>query len=1134
MQKTFALTCFYLFLLLSSPVTALASEGPAWIYFIMAPFALFSIPFFMTAVFVSIAVYFYWQYKTVKKKSHGIVAVLLLLLAIPVAVRDKQSYVLMKIDRENREHIQQLSKQRREARRQGKHVRRDFTAMSSAAVAKYQATAKTETDRLNYQASRDLIEMARTIDGMQQKEPIPVDTGKEEDKPPVRSVKTLFFELYAVALLAVTLFAGGFIDRWRRRRKLNPPWHLIPLFVCIYAPVLAQLPFIDILMGVQGPRVYFSWFAFLAFSPLPYIVLYLSGVLLYSWRSARIKNPQDEQHPEKEPERELIPQSPLPVHQAADAVTSFACPECRLAGKIATEKLPEQGLLATCPKCKTSFPIGHNAASSSLSAIVKSVDSDTSALKELVLPKADSEISTRSEEFDQLINGKQLLRMKATCLSYFLLQGLAIYFAWQHGQGGVSAPIIIVQLFVFALPSLLAFGCVMAMRKFLGIVALATGVIFAITTAIAVYCFQGEANKWFPLKNLVFDSAFKYALLALASGLVGVSAGCFLAAVERRYGFAPQELFRATFRRLRENSFLIAGWSLFVLIEGIMIPQFHGEAGLIVLPIVVVVDNLPFFIVWMLARVTSTEEVPSARLASILFVGVYALMTLPLHSSTMVLNPVAFMFQITPFIGLAVMVFVMIFLSFFRTRTTVGEPELKGVVSLLPVGSYVYTVRSAALGVAILAACYGSFNGSRERFDLGNLFAAQVYPEIVFTDLAGKPLGHLPVSVEFIRHEPISLLNIHAEQGGRFTLETNKNGILQLPIRKPRLTTLGIAGLFAGKRSIFLSVLDPRWQVPDSVYSPAYELRDMETRQTITCKPADIRANIMRGTHLINLMPAKTWEDVVAELENSAGSLKNLKPEQLLSLASPCDQFISFTCDRIDAALLDHPETPELIRKKTIDNFKVFTLVARSGNYAEPILAALEQDTGISSWIEVLRKEIIIEAQVKGTASKPDGRTAAAIHEEALKLHHQKKYAEAFARYQPVFTSPGPMLARYYANASYACNDLGMPFWSMRLARQGLQLDQRHNRSADSYAQRASYLGKHEAAKFWARVSIDNGFKDDFEYKLLGAASMETGDRLTSAACFVRPMKYNKSETWIMPYLEKIGPRSFWQPIPNI
>lgn len=34
---------------------------------------------------------------------------------------------------------------------------------------------------------------------------------------------------------------------------------------------------------------------------------------------------------------------------------NFACPNCNLAGQIADERVPEQGLYATCPKCKSRF-----------------------------------------------------------------------------------------------------------------------------------------------------------------------------------------------------------------------------------------------------------------------------------------------------------------------------------------------------------------------------------------------------------------------------------------------------------------------------------------------------------------------------------------------------------------------------------------------------------------------------------------------------------------------------------------------------------------------------------------------------------------------------------------------------------
>src|SRR6185369_11307975 len=144
MKKTSALTFLLVLLLLSIPAVALASEGPVWIYLILAPFALFATPFFMTAVFVAIAAYCYWRYRTVRKKSFGIAAVLVLLVAVPVAVRDKQAYVAAQIDREHSQNIQLMSKQRREARKAGKHVSPDFKAMSTAYAAKYQSSAKTE------------------------------------------------------------------------------------------------------------------------------------------------------------------------------------------------------------------------------------------------------------------------------------------------------------------------------------------------------------------------------------------------------------------------------------------------------------------------------------------------------------------------------------------------------------------------------------------------------------------------------------------------------------------------------------------------------------------------------------------------------------------------------------------------------------------------------------------------------------------------------------------------------------------------------------------------------------------------------------------------------------------------------
>jgi len=1126
-RKTSRFGSLLVLMLLSNPALSAASEGPAGFYLLMAPFALFATPFFLTTVFVAIAVFCYWQYRTVGNKLLGMVAVLVLLLAIPIAFRDKTSFVA---ERETRQRAESMAKERREARRAGKNVSPDFKAMSTAYAQKYQLSKKTETDRLNFQAGQEMLRMARTIDAMQQKEPLPPEPAVEkEEAPPVRSGKTFLFELYSLVMLAAAGWGGAFVARWRTRRRLTTLVHFAPLSICLFMSVIVQLPFIGLFAGGTGGRIYLSWLSWLGFTPLPFIVAYLLGILFYHWRARRSGEIPVCQASAREEEQMDIQQAEQVEQTATDEFVYFACPGCNIAGRIAAGRLPEQGLFATCRKCNTSFQVRRDATISSSRAADKPVDDGSNTPQEPVLPEA-----ARQEEIIPPLGIKQYLGSLAACWSYFLLQSLAIFLSLQHGQRVSSVPLILTQLLVFALPAPLACSCVLATRKFRGIAAQMTGVIFALTTASAVYYFQIAANRSFPLKNLVTDSALTYALLVFGIGLIGAGAGWFLADIERRYGLTPLALFRATFRRLRENSFLIAGWCIFVLIEGLMSPHFHGDAGLIVLPVVVVVDNLPFLVVWLLARVATADDVPSARLAAILFAGFYALLTVPLHSAEMVFSPVGFFFQLTPFLGVTVMVCALIFLAWLRTRKAVGEPKLLGISSLFPGGRYIYPVRSVFLTVAVLAAGYGSYNGSRQRFDPEHLFVSQTYPEIVFTGPDGKPLAHLPVSVEPIGSEPISLLSIHADQGGRFTLETDSNGILRLPPRKPRLATFGVVGLFGGKRHIYLTVLDPRWQVPGSGYSPSYELRAVSTRQTIACKPADIGENLKHGSHVINLMPAKTWESVVADLENSAGSLKNLSPAQLLDLARPCDRLISTTCDRVDVALLNHPETPELIRKKAIDNFKVFASVTRSGNYAEPILAALEQDTGMSSWMEVLRKEIRLEAQVKSEAVKADGRTAAVIHEEALKLHHQKKYAEAFARYQPVFTSPGPMLARYYANASYACNDLGMPFWAMRLARQGLQLDPRHNRSADSYAQRASFYGNHEAAKLWARVSIANGFKDDYEYKLLGASSMETGDRLTATACLWKSMKYGRNETWIMPYLKRIGPRPFWQPIPKL
>jgi len=1123
---------FLLVLILSTPALSAANEGPVWVYLLMAPFALFTTPFFLTIVFVVIAIICYWQYRTAGNKLLGTVTVLALLLAIPIAYRDKASFVA---ERESRQRAEQMSKERREARRVGKRVSPDFKAMSSAYAQKYQSSNKTEKDRLNFQAGREMVQMARTIDAMQQKGPLsPEPEAQREKSPPVRSGKTFLFELYSLILFATAGWAGVFVARWRTRRCLTTLVHIGPLCICLFMPVIAQLPFIVMFAGGTGESIYFSWLSMLGSTPLPFIIAYLLGILFYHWR-ARLGGeiPACQTSVQKEEQgdiRQVEPDKPA----APDEFVHFSCPGCSLAGRIATARVPEEGLFATCPKCKTGFPVKRDATISSSRSAKQPVDNCSNMPQELLLPEADSAGLAQPDEIDQPQGFKQYFSALATARSYFLLQTLAIALSWLLGQRDYSVPLIVTQLLVFALQAPLAFICVLVTRRSSGIVAPVIGGIFALTAAIEVYAVQVAANRLFPLKNLVTGSALRYALLAAGIGLTGVAAGWFFAAVERRYGSTPQALFKATLLRLRDSSFLIAGWCIFVLIEGLMSPHFHGEGGLIVLPIIAVVDNLPFLIVWLLARAASREEVPSSRLAAILFAVCYAILTVPLHSADMVFSPVGFFFQMTPFLGVGVMVCSLISLAWFRTRKTSGEAKLRGVSSLLPGGRYIFPMRNTILVAAVLAACYGSYNGSREHYDPVHLFVSHNYPELVFTDPAGKPLSHLPVSVELIGSGPISLLSIHSEEGRRFTLETDTKGILPLPACKPRLASLGVMGLFAGKRHIYLTVLDPHWQVPGSGLSPSYELRDVTARQTIACKSADVGESLKNGSHLIKLMPLKTWEDVVIAQENSAGALKNLTPPQLLDLASPCDRLISTTCDRIDAALLDHPKTPELIRKKSIDNFKLFASVRRSGNYAEPILAALEQDTGMSSWMELLRKEIRIETQIKNAVAKADGRTAAALHEEALDLHHLKKYAEAFALYQQVFTSPGPMLARYYANSSYACNDLGMPCWAMRLARKGLQLDPRHNRSADSYAQRESYFGNHEAAKIWAMVSIVNGFTDDYEYKLLGASSMETGDRLTAAACLWKPMKYGHNETWIMRYLERIGPRPFWQSITEL
>lgn len=1131
-RKTSVFVSILVLILLSNPALSAASEGSAWLYLLMAPLALFTTPFFLTTVFVAIAVYCYWQYRTVGNKLLGIVAVLVLLAAIPMAFRDKASFVA---ERETRQRAERMAKERREARRAGKHVSPDFKAMSAAYAQKYQSSQKTEADRLNFQAGQEMLRMARTIDATQQKEPHPPDPGVEkEEAPPVRSGKTFLFGCYSLILLAAAGWAGALVARWRTRRCLTTLVHLAPLSICLFMPVIAQLPFIGMVAGGTGGRIYIPWLSRLGFTPMSFIVAYLVGILFYHWRArhnGEISECQTSAHGEKQKD---IQQAEPVEHFATDEFVHFTCPGCDLAGRIATDRLPERGLIATCPKCKTSFPVRRDAAIRSSIYADQPVADGSSTPQEPVLPEADSTGSARQEEVNPPLGSKQYLSPLAACMTYFLLQILAIILSWQLGQRVASVPLILTQLFAFALPAPLACLCVLATRKSRGTAALTTGLIFALTTAVAVYSVQVAANRSFPLQNLVFDSALRHALLAFGCGLTGVAVGWFFADVERRYGLTPHALFTATFRRLRENSFLIAGWCIFLLIEGLMSPHFHGDAGLIVLPIIVVVDNLPFLVVWLLARVASVEDIPSARLASILFAGFYALLTVPLHSAEMVLSPVAILFQMIPFLGVSVMVSALISLAWLRPRNLIGKPALLGISSIFPSGRYMYPVRSAILAIAVLAACYGSYNGSLDRFDPEHLFVSQTYPEIVFTAPDGKPLARLPVGVQTIPRSPISFLSLRAIREQRFTLETDTNGILRLPSHKPRLATLGFVGLFAGGRHTYLTVLDPRWQVPGSAYSASYELRNVTARQTIACKPADIGESLKHGSHRINSMPSKTWEGVVAALENSTGSLDKLSPAQLLDLASPCDRLISTTCDRIDTALLDHPETPELIRRKAIDGFKVFASVTRSGNYAEPILSALEQDTGMTAWLEILRKEIRLEAQVKSEAAKGDGRSAAVIHEEALKLHHQKKYGEAFALYQAVFTAPGPMLPRYFGNASYACNDLGMPFWAMRLARQGLRINPRHDRSADSYAQRASFFSNHEAAKIWAMVSIANGFTDDYEYKLLGAASMETGDRLTAAACLWKPMKYNKSETWIMPYLEKIGPRPFWQPIPEL
>ncbi len=103
-QKTAHLILLLLLLFLSTPTLAHANEGYAWMYFIMAPFALFTIPFFTTSLFVAIAAYCYWQYRSTGKKMLGTLAVLALLVAIPIAVQGKYSYEVNKLQREDQKH----------------------------------------------------------------------------------------------------------------------------------------------------------------------------------------------------------------------------------------------------------------------------------------------------------------------------------------------------------------------------------------------------------------------------------------------------------------------------------------------------------------------------------------------------------------------------------------------------------------------------------------------------------------------------------------------------------------------------------------------------------------------------------------------------------------------------------------------------------------------------------------------------------------------------------------------------------------------------------------------------------------------------------------------------------------------
>jgi len=365
-------------MLLSVPALAHASEGPVWIYLIMAPFALFAIPFFMTAVCVAIAAYCYWRYRTTRKMSLGIVAVLVLLVAIPAAVRDKHAYVVAKIDSAQRKHVELMAKQRREARRAGKHVSPDFKAMSTAYAAKYQSSGKTEADRLNWQAGRDMLQMARAIDAMQQKEPkAPLTREVQEEKEPVRTKWTLLLELYTAILLLGTGLVGSIIARWRSRRNLSPLIHLAGLFFCVYAPVLAQIP-LWMFAGSTSGHLYFSWFCTMGFSPLPYIVVYLLGVLVFSYSRSRNREASADQSSPAENDQAQVRQPETLEPPAEDKFIYFACPGCRLPGRIAAAKLPAQGLMATCSRCKTSFPVKRHSFTDSSFTGVESVAAGSS------------------------------------------------------------------------------------------------------------------------------------------------------------------------------------------------------------------------------------------------------------------------------------------------------------------------------------------------------------------------------------------------------------------------------------------------------------------------------------------------------------------------------------------------------------------------------------------------------------------------------------------------------------------------------------------------------------------------------------------------------------------------------------